>query len=137
MWECCHSVNPKKRQGVNMTQQVQIWLVFLQFHQIFSNFFGESCLMSAFIKIFFEKLRMIEIGPRGCWKRSSIFQTLHPSKKSMLPKANKQRKKKTICQIFHQKKSESFDENWRNGQRFSKFGQFWVKCVFDFVRIPI
>ena len=47
---------------------------------------------------------MIEIGPRGRWKRSSIFQTSHPSKKSMLPKANEQRKKKTICEIFHQKK---------------------------------
>ena len=60
--------------------------------------------MSAFTKIFFEKLRMIEIGPRGRWKRSSIFQTSHPSKKSLLPKATNQRKKKTICQIFHQKK---------------------------------
>ena len=29
----------------------------------------------------------------------------HPSKKSMHPKANeKERKKKTICEIFHQKK---------------------------------
>ena len=28
-------------------------------------FFSESCLMSAFIQIFFEKLRMIEIGSRG------------------------------------------------------------------------
>ena len=28
----------------------------------------------------------------------------HPSKKSMLPKASDQRKKKTICEIFHQKK---------------------------------
>ena len=30
----------------------------------------------------------------------------------MLPKSNEQRKKKTICQISHQKKSESFDENF-------------------------
>ena len=29
---------------------------------------------------------------------------LHPSKKSMLPNANNQRKKKKICQIFHPKK---------------------------------
>ena len=28
----------------------------------------------------------------------------HPSKKSMHPKANKQRKNKTVCEIFHQKK---------------------------------
>ncbi len=79
--------------------------VFLQFSsKLLKLFFGESCLMSAFTKDFFVKLRMIEIGPRGRWKRSSIFQTSHPSKKSMLPKANDQRKQKTICQIFHQKK---------------------------------
>ena len=54
----------------------------------------------SFQQIFFEKLRMIKIGPR------------HPSKKNILQKANEQKKKKTICQIFHQKKnSESFDEN--------------------------
>ena len=74
------------------------------FHQNSSIFFYESCGISAFTKIFFEKLRMIEIGPRGRWKRWSIFQMSHPSKKSMLPKANEQRKKKTICKIFHQKK---------------------------------
>ena len=28
-------------------------------------FFDKSCVISAFTKIFFEKLRMIEIGPRG------------------------------------------------------------------------
>ena len=37
--------------------------IFIKTSQIF--FFGESCLMSAFTKNFFEKLRMIEIGPRG------------------------------------------------------------------------
>ena len=84
------------------THRVQILLVFLQFSS--KNFSDESCLISAFSTKFFEKLRMIEIGHRGRWKRSSIFQTSHPSKKSMLPKANDQRKKKTICQIFHQKK---------------------------------
>ena len=75
--------------------------IFIKTPQIF---FDESCGISAFTKNFFEKLRVIEIGPRGRWKRSSIFQTSHPSKKSMLPKANEQRKKKTICQIFHKKK---------------------------------
>jgi hypothetical protein len=30
---------------------------------IFKKFFSESCLMSAFTKIFFGNLRMIEIGP--------------------------------------------------------------------------
>ena len=50
-------------------------------------FFGESCLMSAFTKISFGKLRMTEIGPRGRWKRSSIFQTSHPSQKTIISKA--------------------------------------------------
>ena len=40
---------------------------------------------------------------KAVWFQLSFFETLHPSKKTMLPKANKQRKKKTICQIFHQK----------------------------------
>ena len=75
----------------NLFTLAWIWRVFLQFS-------------SKLLKFFFEKLRMIEIGPRGRWKRSSIFQMSHPSKKSMHPKANEQRKKKTICEIFHQKK---------------------------------
>ena len=56
-------------------------------------FFDESCLISAFTKIFFGKLRMLKVGPWGRWMRASIFQASYPSKKSMLPKANKQRKK--------------------------------------------
>ena len=36
--------------------------IFIKTPQIF---FYESCVISAFTKIFFEKLRMIEIGPRG------------------------------------------------------------------------
>ena len=43
---------------------------------------------------------MIVIGPRGAERG---HQTLHPSQKSMLPKANEQKKEKTICQIFNQK----------------------------------
>ena len=75
--------------------------IFIKTSQIF---FVESCWISAFTKKFFGKLRLLEVGPRGRWKRSSIFQSSHPSKKSMLSKANEQKKKKTICQIFHQKK---------------------------------
>ena len=112
-----------------VTEKTCMPSIFIKTPQIF---FDESCVISAFNKKFFEKLRMTEIGPRGRWKRSSIFQMLHPSKKSMLPKANEQRKKKTICEIFHQKKSESFDENWRNGGHFSKFGHFCITCIFDF-----
>ena len=52
--------------GVESTHRVWIWLVFLQFSsKLFNFFFGESCLMSAFTKIFFGKIRMIEMGPRG------------------------------------------------------------------------
>ena len=57
----------------------------------------------SFHQNFFGKLRMLKVGPRGP-KRASNFQASHPSKKSMLSKANEQKKKKTICQIFHQKK---------------------------------
>ena len=72
---------------------MQISLVFLQFSSILLKlFFDESCRISAFTKDFFEKLRMIKIGPR------------HPSKKNILPKANEQKKKKTICEIFHKNK---------------------------------
>ena len=84
---------------------MQIWRVCLQFSsKLLKFFFVESCWISAFTKKFFGKLRLLEVGPRGRWKRSSIFQSSHPSQKSMLSKANEQKKKKTICQIFHQKK---------------------------------
>jgi hypothetical protein len=36
--------------------------------------FGESCLMSAFTKIFFGKLWMIEIGPRGAERGHPFFR---------------------------------------------------------------
>ena len=75
--------------------------IFIKTSQIF---FWWKLFDFSFHQIFFGKLRMLKVGPRGRWKRSSIFQTSHPSKKSMLPKANDQRKQKTICQIFHQKK---------------------------------
>ena len=68
------------------------------------DWLGESCLMSAFTKHFFEKLGMVEIGPRG-----PIFQALHLS-----PKANDQRKTKEddLSDLSpNKKKSESFDEN--------------------------
>ena len=63
-------------------------------------FFDESCVISAFTKFFFEKLRMIEIGPRGRWKRSSIFQVSHPSKKSMLQKLTNKRKRRRFGSRF-------------------------------------
>ena len=93
--------------------------------------FGKSSLISAFAKKFGEVENDIN-KPRGRWKRPSIFQMSHLNKKIMLPKANEQRKKKRICQVFHKKKSESFDKNWRNGGRFSKFDQFCATRIFDF-----
>ena len=44
------------------TDKTCIPSIFIKTSQIV---FGESCLMSAFTKNIFEKLRMIEIGPRG------------------------------------------------------------------------
>ena len=55
-------------------------------------FFDESCLISAVTNFFGGKLRMLKVGPRGHWKRASIFQASHPNKKRMLPKANDHRK---------------------------------------------
>ena len=104
----------------NWTGQIR-----LVYHQNLS-FFGESWHQSLFSKIVVNLLRIMKKGHRGRWKWSSIFQATHPSQKNMLPKANDQRKKKTICQIFHQNESESFDENWKNG------GKFCVTCTFDF-----
>ena len=45
------------------TDKACIPSIFIETSQIV--FFGESCLMSAFTKKFFEKLRVLEIGPRG------------------------------------------------------------------------
>ena len=101
-----NDINPKNCGGGGRIQPIECryGVYAFNFHQNFSIFFVESCWISAFTKIFFGKLRLLEVGPRGRWKRSSIFQSSHPSKKSMLSKANEQKKKKTICQIFHQKK---------------------------------
>ena len=65
-------------------------------------------LVKACTKIFFEKFRMLE---RGRSKRSSIFQALHPGKKSMLPKANDQKKEDDLSDLSPKNNSESFDEN--------------------------
>ena len=94
--------------GIKMTRWVRIRLVCLQFSSKLLNFFlvkaDINCHLLRLLATFWGKLRMIEIGPCGRRKRSSIFQSLHPSQKNMLPKANDQKKKKTICKIFHQKK---------------------------------
>jgi hypothetical protein len=75
------------------------------FYQNFSNLFLVIAVWCQLLpKFLFEKLRMIEIGPRGRWKRSSIFQTSHPSQKDKLFKALSLWKKNSIGQIFHQKK---------------------------------
>ena len=109
-----YNINPKNPGGGGWNPPIgcRYCLYSFNFHQNFSNFF--------LVKKFFEKLRMIEIGPRGRWKRSSICQTLHPSEKSVLPKANKQWKKKTICQIFHKKKFRKFWWNLKKWRTFFK-----------------
>ena len=117
------SLNPKKPGGgVESTHRMQISLVFLQFSsKLLKFFFDESCGISAFTKIFFEKLGIIEIGARGRWKRSSIFQVSHPSQVCS--------QKPWVCikefdlsDLSPKKNSESFDENWQNDGHFSKFG---------------
>ena len=103
-------------------------------HMCLNNYqstFAESCLMSAFAKFFFGKLKIIEIGPRGHWKRSSIFQLSQPSQKIYSQKLTI-RKKDNLWDLSHTKKSEIFDENWRNGGCFSEFSQFCATCTFDF-----
>ena len=76
--------------------------------------------MSAFTKKNFEKLRMIEIDPRGCWKRSSIFQTLHLKRFELV-------KENLTCQVFHRKriqkvliKIEEMVEVFLNSANFAK-----------------
>ena len=39
------------------------------------------------------------------------FQSLHPSQKDMLPKANEQKKKNNLPDFSPKKNSESFDKN--------------------------
>ena len=46
--------------GIDMACIPSIFIKTSQF------FFDESCLISAFTKIFFGKLRMLKVGPRGC-----------------------------------------------------------------------
>ena len=73
------------------------------FIKTFKFFFGESGLMSAFTKIFFGKLRMIEIGPRGRWKGASIFQASHPSKKVCTQKLTITGKRRRFVKSFTKK----------------------------------
>ena len=73
---------------------MQVWRVFLQFFIKTSQlFFCWKLFDFSFHQKFFWKLRLIEIGP-GNAERGHWFFRLHILvKKSMLPKANKQRKK--------------------------------------------
>jgi hypothetical protein len=69
---------------------VQILLVLLQFS-------------SKLLKLF-EELGMIEIGLRGAERGHPFFRPHILAKKVCSQKLTKKRKKKKICQIFHQKK---------------------------------
>ena len=90
-------------------------------------------LMSAFTKIFFGKLRMIEKGPGGAEKgHPFLLGCCTLAKKVCSQKLKIKGKRRRFVRSFTKKNSESFDENWRNGGRFSKFGQFCATCTFDF-----
>ena len=89
--------------------------IFIKTSQLF---FVESCWISAFTKIFLGKLRMLEVGPRGRWKRSSIFQSSHPSQKNMLSKANKQKEKEDDLQDLSPKKIRKYWWKLKKWQTF-------------------
>ena len=60
--------------GADSAHRVRIWLVFLQFSsKLLKYSFFESSLVSAFTKIFFGKLRMIEIKAIGGAERGHPF----------------------------------------------------------------
>ena len=58
----CNSLKDAGGQNDPLVTDKAMPSIFIKTPQIF---FDESCVISAFTKIFFEKLRMIEIGPRG------------------------------------------------------------------------
>ena len=60
--------------GFNSPSVADIAFIPSIFIKILKFIFYESFVILAFTKFFFEQLRMIEIGPRVRWKRSSIFQ---------------------------------------------------------------
>jgi hypothetical protein len=102
--------------------------IFIKASQLF---FGESCLMSAFTKFFFEKLRMI--GALGGAERGHpVFRRRILAKKVCSQKITIKEKRRRFVRSFTKKNSEGFDENRRNGGCFSKFGPFCTTCIFDF-----
>ena len=58
----------------------------------------------------FEKLRMIEIGPRGCWKRSSIFQASHPILAKCSQKLTNKGKRIQFVRSFTKKRIQKIEE---------------------------
>ena len=94
--------------------------------------FGESCSMSAFTKDFLGKLRMIELGPRGRWKRSSIFQTSHPSKKVCSQKLTIKGKKDNLFDLSRKKKNQKFWWKLKKCRTFFKIGLILRHMYFDF-----
>ena len=96
--------NAKKPRGgfcPSSTDMAFIPSIFIKTSQFFV---GESWHQSSFSKIVATLLRMIEIGHKGCWKWSPIFQVSHLSQRNMFPKAMIRCKKNPICLIFHQKR---------------------------------
>ena len=56
----------------------------------------------------------LEIGQKGPLTKKICSQELWSGKK-----------RARFVKSFNQKKSENFDENWKNGECFSKFGQLY------------
>ena len=96
------------------------------FHQNFSFFLMKADWYHAFSKTVANLPGILQIGHRKHWMRSSVFQTSHPSQKSVLQKPLMFFFKYSICQIFHQKKknSESFDENKEMANVFLNLANF-------------
>ena len=102
-----------------LVHRVQIRLVFLQFSsKLLKKFFGESCLMSAFTKIFFWEVEDDKNRPRGRWKRSSIFQMSHPSQKVCSQMIWACQKKFRFVRSFTKKKFRKFWWKLKKWQMF-------------------
>ena len=66
------------------------------------------------------------------WKSSSIFR-LHILAKKVCSRELTNKGKKRFVKSFTKKKIQKVERNWRNGGCFSKVGQSWITCAFDFI----
>ena len=134
--ELIHDVSSKLCFVRNCSHKFHIWMVSYS-HKSW-NFHQK---LPAFTKNCFWEIKDDRNRPWVCWKRASIFQMSHSSKKVCFQKLVI---KNTICQIFHLKNQKSFDENWRNGGCFYKFRQYcatspayWLKTLLGLFRFSL